>query len=217
VSSFAQPATPSSAVTVTPHTGSSWLTAAADRARAFLIRRRVPLSIALFSSLVIKDIVCGHKPHDVTDLGDLSSLLGLILVMCGLTLRSWAAGVLCKETMLTRTGPYSLIRNPLYVGSFLMMFGFCKLVGDAENLLFIAGPVLWLYLLKVRDEEQGLAERFPAEWSQYVATTPRYFPRRITSAVTKDWNLSQWLGSREYHAVASVLMAFVALKIWRIL
>jgi protein-S-isoprenylcysteine O-methyltransferase Ste14 len=216
VSSLAQPATPTPAVSA-PHSRISWLPLAIERVLDFLFRRRVPLSIALFSSLVIKDIVSGVKPHDVMDLSDASTLVGLTLVLAGLTLRSWAAGVLCKETTLTRTGPYSLIRNPLYVGSFLMMFGFGKLVGNVDNMFVIAGPVLWLYLLKVRDEEHGLAERFSTEWTQYAATTPRFFPRRLSSAVTRDWNLSQWLGSREYHAVASTLMAFVALKIWRIL
>ncbi len=216
MSSLAQPAAPNSAVSE-PQTSTCRLTVVTERVRNFVLRRRVPLSITLFSSLVIKDIVSGVKPHDITELTDSSTLAGLVLVLAGLTLRSWAAGVLCKETMLTRTGPYSLIRNPLYVGSFLMMFGFCSLVGDAVNAIVIAGPVLCLYLVKVRDEEQGLAQRFPAQWKQYAATTPRYFPRRLSSAMSRDWNLSQWLGSREYHAVASTLTAFVALKIWRIL
>ena len=216
MSSIAQPAASSPAASVSP-VSTSWLAISAERARHFMLRRRVPLSIALFSSLVIKDMVCGLKPRDVADLSDWGTLVGVALVLAGLTLRSWAAGVLCKETMLTCTGPYCLIRNPLYVGSFSMMFGFCQLVGDVQNAFVIAGPVLWLYLVKVFDEERGLAERFPRQWSQYAATTPRFFPRRLSAAMVRDWSLSQWLGSREYSAVASTLMAFVALKIWRVL
>lgn len=196
--------------------GSAWATAA-EMLRAFLLRRRVPLSIALFSWLVIGDMLAGTKPLDVTNWTDPAALAGLGLVLAGVALRSWAAGVLCKETMLTDTGPYSVVRNPLYIGSFLMMFGFCKLVGDARNALFIVGPMLWLYLLKIRVEERELAERFRGQWEAYVAATPRFFPRRYSSDLWRDWSLAQWLGGREYRAVAGTLIALVALKVWRIL
>lgn len=190
---------------------------AAEAGRNFLLRRRVPLSFALFSSLVIRDVALGLKPLDVTAWTNTAALAGLGLVLGGLALRTWAAGVLCKETMLTRTGPYSLIRNPLYVGSFLMMFGFCKLVGDSNNALFIVGPVLWLYLLKIRTEERELAERFPAHWEDYAAQTPRFFPRRLSRDVWRDWSLAHWLGGREYRAVAGTLMGLGLLKVWQLL
>lgn len=197
-------------------TGSAWA-AVTEMLRTFLLRRRVPLSIALFSWLVIGDIVSGVKPLDVADWSNPAALAGMALVLAGLALRTWAAGVLCKETMLTDTGPYSVVRNPLYIGSFLMMFGFCRLVGDARNALFIVGPVLWLYLLKIRVEERELAERFAGKWEAYAARTPRFIPRRITSDLWRDWSLAQWLGGREYRALVGTLMALVALKIWRVL
>ncbi len=98
-----------------------------------------------------------------------------------------------------------------------MMFGFCALVGDAINLIFIAGPMLGLYLLKVRDEERCLAERFPDDWPGFREQTPRFIPRRLWAAGTADWNLSQWLGASEYRAVIGTAAALVALKIWRVL
>jgi protein-S-isoprenylcysteine O-methyltransferase Ste14 len=216
VSSFAQSAT-SNPVVSDPARSDSWLAIAGRRTHGFLLRRRVKISIALFSSMVIRDMVSGAKPRDIADLTNASTLIGLGLVLAGLLLRSWGAGVLCKETLLCRTGPYSLIRHPLYVGSFMMMFGFCKLIGDAGNMLVIAGPVVWLYLLKIREEELGLLERYAGEWQEYAAATPRFFPWRVTSAIFRDWNFSQWLGSLEYRALTATLAAFVALKVWRIL
>ena len=41
-------------------------------------------------------------------------------VILGCLLRSWAAGYLFKGKRVAVGGPYALIRNPLYVGSFVL-------------------------------------------------------------------------------------------------
>jgi protein-S-isoprenylcysteine O-methyltransferase Ste14 len=184
--------------------------------REFLLRRRVKLSAMLFISLATQDYFTGVRPHDVTDWSDPGTLLGLSLVVAGLALRSWSAGVLCKETILAQTGPYGLIRNPLYVGSFLMMFGFCALLGERDDALFIAGPVLGLYLLKIAEEDRFLLGRFPAEWPAYAARTPRFFPRRLPRLSSGGWCLSQWLQSNEYRTVVTTFFAVCLLKLWRL-
>ena len=88
-------------------------------------------------------------------------------------MRSWAAGFLTKSTQLTMTGPYRLVRNPLYLGSFLMVVGICLLIGDPENIWICAAVLAVLYIPKVRSEEHFLASKFPGEWPQYAASTPR--------------------------------------------
>ncbi len=92
---------------------------------AVLIRRRILISAVLFGLLIAQDVAYGPKPLDVANYRDPWALLGGLLVVGGLALRSWSAGILRKNAELTMAGPYGLIRNPLYVGSFLMMFGFC--------------------------------------------------------------------------------------------
>jgi len=41
----------------------------------------------------------------------------------GLWVRARAAGHLHKQEILTVTGPYAFTRNPLYLGSFILMIG----------------------------------------------------------------------------------------------
>jgi protein-S-isoprenylcysteine O-methyltransferase Ste14 len=183
----------------------------------FLIRRRIVLSGLLFIALIAADVLTGVKPHDLTDYRDPASIFGLALVLSGLAIRSWSAGVLRKDRELTTTGPYRLIRNPLYVGSFLMMFGFCELIGDPKNIFYILGPVLLIYLVKVRGEEQLLSERFAAEWRQYARSTPRFIPRTARLDLTAAWSAEQWIRSREYQALATTLAALVAIKIWQVI
>jgi protein-S-isoprenylcysteine O-methyltransferase Ste14 len=183
----------------------------------FLIRRRIVLSGLLFIAPIAADVLTGVKPHDLIDYRDPTSIFGLALVLSGLAIRSWSAGVLRKDRELTTTGPYRLIRNPLYVGSFLMMFGFCELIGDPKNIFYILGPVLLMYLIKVRGEEQLLSERFAAEWRQYARSTPRFIPRTVRLDLTAAWSAEQWMRSREYQALATTLAALVAIKIWQVI
>jgi protein-S-isoprenylcysteine O-methyltransferase Ste14 len=130
----------------------------------FLARRRVRISVFIFAALIIEDVLTGVKPHDIFNPRDWESVLGCGLVFAGLAVRSWAAGVLRKTRELTTTGPYALIRNPLYIGSFLIMSGFCALIDDAENIFFIVGPVAGLYLLQVLHEERLLAKLYESRW-----------------------------------------------------
>ena len=76
----------------------------------FLVRRRVPISIAVFGILMIQNVIRGTVPHDVLNWTDYRSVAGLLTLLGGLMMRSWAAGFLTKSTQLTMTGPYRLVR-----------------------------------------------------------------------------------------------------------
>jgi protein-S-isoprenylcysteine O-methyltransferase Ste14 len=185
-----------------------------DTVAAFLVRRRILLSGIMFILLISEDFWFGPKPHDLINYRDPLSVTGGLLVVLGLALRSWSAGILRKDAELTTTGPYRLIRNPLYVGSFMMMFGFCTLIADPENFLVILGPVLLVYIVKVRQEERSLSVNFAEQWPAYFQQTPRFFPRLARTDLSADWKLSQWMRSREYQALFATIAALIAIKIW---
>jgi len=119
-----------------------------------------------------------HNPHNLANLTDYKVLLGLGLVFSGLALRSWAAGTLHKRTELTMSGPYGLVRHPLYIGSFMMMVGFCQLIDDAENIWFVLGPVLALNIYRALHEKIS-SRRVPDQWTEFARKVPRFFPRRL--------------------------------------
>jgi protein-S-isoprenylcysteine O-methyltransferase Ste14 len=183
-----------------------------ERIVAFIIRRRVALSILLFGTLLTEDVIAGVVPHDIFDWTNFKGMLGVACVLCGLAMRSWAAGFLIKDSELTTSGPYALIRNPLYLGSFLMIAGFCLVIDDRENIWIAPVMLLLIYLPKVRSEERGLASRFPEAWQRYSAATPRFVPRTLAWPQLTGWRLSQWRRSREYNAVLATMAGLVALK-----
>jgi protein-S-isoprenylcysteine O-methyltransferase Ste14 len=159
-------------------------------------------------------LVSRINPHNLTNLTDYRVLLGLGLVFAGLALRSWAAGTLHKRTQLATSGPYGVVRHPLYIGSLLMMLGFCTLVDDAENIWFVLGPILLLYILRALHEEKIISADFPDQWPAYAQQVPRFIPRRLPTNMFGDWRLSQWIKNREYQAVSAVLLGLAAVQVW---
>jgi protein-S-isoprenylcysteine O-methyltransferase Ste14 len=180
----------------------------------FLVRRRVPISLVVFAILMFEDIVMGFKPHDVANPADRHSILGLSLVFSGVGVRTWAAGTLCKTIRLTTVGIYQMVRNPLYVGSFMMMIGFVVLIDDPENIWFVLGPILLLYVFKVFNEEHALSARYRQAWKQYARSTPRFIPRTIPRNLLTGWSITQWMKNSEYKAVAGALAGLLGLRLW---
>jgi protein-S-isoprenylcysteine O-methyltransferase Ste14 len=181
-----------------------------------IVARRVPISMLLFTGLVLLDLfVIRSRPRDVLNLADPVAGAAVLLILAGLGVRSWAAGTLRKRRELATTGAYACIRHPLYFGSFLMMVGFGTLVQDPITLWVVAGPIAWLYWQAVKSEERQIAQLFPAEWPRYAATVPAFIPRRIVWPRIKDWSLGQWLANSEYQALLGAAIALVAIKLWQ--
>jgi protein-S-isoprenylcysteine O-methyltransferase Ste14 len=186
------------------------------RAGEFFLRRRVRLTAILFVVLIAEDVLNGIRPHGLLNVYDWKSMLGVSLVVGGLALRSWAAGILHKRTRLTTDGPYGIVRHPLYIGSYWMMLGFCFLIDDLENIWFVVGPVLVLYAIRAIREERTLADLFGRAWDAYARRVPRFLPRRWPRNAFGTWTLSRWRANREYNAVMGVVCGLAALQIWHL-
>lgn len=180
-----------------------------------LVDQRVSISLLVFSALVLQNVAFGHKPHAIFEFADPHVPIGLCLVLVGLGIRSWAAGVLQKGQALTTNGPYALCRNPLYLGSLMMMLGFCAILDDPKNVVVVIGLVAIVYFLTIRREEIRLTGKYAAAWKDYAAAVPRLIPYRFPRRLALDWSLRQWLKNHEYRAVAASLVGLGAIELWR--
>ncbi|GIX07655.1 MAG: hypothetical protein KatS3mg115_2058 [Candidatus Poribacteria bacterium] len=116
-----------------------------------------------------------------------SLLFGTLLLALGETIRLAAVcyiGGSCRTRgerpgkRLVREGPFELVRNPLYLGNFLIVLGVATMVARWE-LFLIAVLLFWAqYLPIVYWEERTLLEQFGEAYRQYAASVPRFFPRR---------------------------------------
>jgi hypothetical protein len=93
---------------------------------------------------------------------------------------------------LVASGPFAIIRNPLYVGNIALWMGFAISAGLpwlAPLFLVVLGLE---YHAIVRWEEQLLETRLGDRYRTYAATVPRWIPRPTTAvpdagAVTHSW------------------------------
>ena len=138
--------------------------------------------------------------------------VALVLVGLGIALRTWAQQHLHHRLrlplQLTRTGPYALIRNPLYVGNTLICVG---ATFTSELLWMVPLMLAWcvtLYTLVVRYEESVLWARYGEEYRSYAASVSRWIPRKLSrnlALVNEYWRPSLLLELRSL----LVLLPFV--------
>ena len=142
-----------------------------------------------------------------------SLLVSLVLVLPGLWLRGYAAGYVKKNEELTTTGPYAYTRNPLYLGSMLIAFGFAAASQSWLLVVLLAVLFFSIYLPTIRSEEEFLRGSFPS-FAEYARNVPRLFPRitpAVTSASRGTFSRARYLHHREYNASSGAAALYAAL------
>jgi protein-S-isoprenylcysteine O-methyltransferase Ste14 len=90
--------------------------------------------------------------------------------------RNWSAIVTVKQDHeLIRSGPYRLVRHPIYTGLLLAILGTAIAIGEWRGLVAFALMTIGL-VLKMRTEECFMVETFGAEYARYRAEVPALIP-----------------------------------------
>lgn len=80
---------------------------------------------------------------------------------------NWSGTVTVKEDhSLVKTGPYAIVRHPIYTGLLLALIGTVIVFHEMRGLIAVA-LVLVMLLLKIRTEEQFMREQFGTEYAEY--------------------------------------------------
>lgn len=144
----------------------------------FLARRRIPLTRAVAIVLgiaflgVTSRTSAGSAGHELLEF---TSYALLIVAVLG---RTWCSLYIGgrKTKQLIAAGPYSVVRNPLYVFSFLGVIG----IGLASGTITLPSVLCLLfaayYRAVVRHEERILSEFFGPVYREYMAQVPRWLP-----------------------------------------
>lgn len=145
----------------------------------------------------------------------LSIVAGSAISVVGLIIRALASGHVRKNEQLTTTGPYAYTRNPLYLGSLIIAFGFTLASHRWIIAAMAAAMLVGIYVPVIRSEEKFLRARFP-EFDNYCREVPRLWPRRSAlqgSVGAFSWDL--FWKHREYNAGlgAAAIIAFLVFKV----
>jgi protein-S-isoprenylcysteine O-methyltransferase Ste14 len=148
-------------------------------------------------------------------------IAGAILIVIGEWIR--LAGVAAAGTVTRRRsrnvqrlvtyGIFGWVRNPLYVGNFLIWMGFV-VISAVMWFLPIAILIFGIeYTLIVAYEEGVLESIFGREYLDYKTTTPRWFPRppRQREQGPHDWG-EAWRSEISTFLQYGALVAVFALK-----
>lgn len=153
----------------------------------FRYRTSIPIPIALALLL----IPAGGRSSFLS-----TSLLpiGVLVVAAGEAVRLWAVhhiGAISRTRSdrlgpLIDTGPFGLVRNPLYLGNILLWLGFAL----GARLLWLAPIIVILlafeYHAIVRWEEGLLAMRLGDPYRRYLTRVPRWIPKLAADSAVRE-------------------------------
>ena len=134
-------------------------------------------------------------------LDDHSLRAGIGYVIAGLLIRLWSNGYAIKNDKLTTSGPYAYVRNPLYVGTFLIALGFVLILkmGLLVGSLFLAA-LAFVYYNTIKSEEKMLLSKFGARYQDYCAKVSAMIPRLTPYNEGEKWpfDMQRLIFSKEY-------------------
>ena len=131
--------------------------------------RRILVKSRIFLGIVFIILVLIYGTIEVFFLAFAVSLLGELIQI-------WSSGSLEKNKVLTFRGPYSLIRNPMYLGRFLVILGAIILLNNIYILL-VYTVIYYFYMInRVKREEIHLKEIFGEPYLEYCNNVNRFIP-----------------------------------------
>lgn len=149
----------------------------------------------------------------------LSLSWSLWVVAPGAWLRGYASGYVKKNAELAISGPYAYTRNPLYLGSMLIAFGFAGASRSVWILLALAVLFAVIYAPTIRSEEEYLRGHFDS-FGEYARQVPRLLPRLtpapMARGATGRFSRALYLQHREYNVLlgAAAIYAALALRVY---
>jgi protein-S-isoprenylcysteine O-methyltransferase Ste14 len=172
--------------------------------RSVLIKLRLPLFIGV---LVVLALFARHE----------WLLPGFIVSMFGEFIQIWCFASLDKNATLTIRGPYTMVRNPMYLGRFFIPLGFLMLLGQWWLLLAYA-VIYWMYMdARVQREEAHLKPIFGAPYAEYCAQVRRFVPGWPQAGKqVAYWNGALFAQNNAGRNLLATLAAWALMAAWTI-
>jgi protein-S-isoprenylcysteine O-methyltransferase Ste14 len=150
-----------------------------DVRQEWWVRSRAWISILLLTPFAVAAAGSGPILSSDSPWRHLTETAGWTCFLAGVALRWWSTLYIGgrKRISLISEGPYSVCRNPLYVGSILIALSIAFYL---PSLTFAAGLALGsLFYISatVISEEGRLNQFFGEEYVHYCRDVPRFFPR----------------------------------------
>jgi len=146
-----------------------------------------------------------------------SLLIGTAIASLGILIRAVASGHVEKNRVLTTSGPYAYVRNPLYFGSIVIGIGFAMAARDVWVAIAIIMLFVVIYLPVIRSEEAFLRSQFP-HYEEYARRVPSLLPHTLLfRQIMSGFSRKLYFNHREYNSLlgaVAILAALVVKILW---
>ncbi len=174
----------------------------------FLKKGRTKVAIILAIWCVAESVYYREQPFTLAQ-PNVWVVIGLLLIAGGLAFRLAALGCIRKKEQLATHGVYSLCRHPLYLGSVMLAYGFCTLLGSVDNFVLLTIYFVVFYPLTILWEESRLAVRYGDAHQLYHAQTPMLLPFGAFRSGKFTWQAAMSRGGTLLLSAVVILLASV--------
>lgn len=151
----------------------------------------------------------------------ISEILGIVFILLGQLFRASARGYKSEYSSqgltLVQGGPYSLVRNPMYLGILLIGLGIVLVLFEWWVAILFLLIFIVRYILLIFKEEKKLLQVFSGEYQKYMQRVPRLSPS-LSMLFEKD--VSEYLPlrltwlKREIGSIFAVLFVVLSIESW---
>jgi protein-S-isoprenylcysteine O-methyltransferase Ste14 len=189
----------------------------------FRYRSYLPLAIILIIAIAMRDYTYFRNDYKLDLLWELGCLF---IAFTGLAIRMYTIGYVPKGTsgrntqkqvadVLNTTGIYSVVRNPLYLGNFLMWFA----VGLLTRAWWVSALIIMVFYAYheriIFAEEEFLRRKFGEEFLRWASVTPAFIPNfKLWVSSDREFSLNTVI-KREYHGFFGIILIFSFLEAMR--
>ena len=147
-----------------------------------------------------------------------SVAIGFFLILAGMFFRAWAAGYISKDTVLATKGPYSLTRNPLYFGNFVLGIGIAVSGNNLYSYAIFFGYYLLFFPFLMALEHRRLRKQFGEQYVEWSQKSHSFFPK-LKKVKERDFNISYYMKNKEYRVLyfSLFIIAVMILKVLKII
>lgn len=148
---------------------------------AWAVQFRQPVSLLVILACIMFMLATPASWPEQTLVGQALGAVAFVLVVIAALGRVWCSVYISgyKEDRVVDAGPYAIVRNPLYVCSFLGAIGLGLATRRLSILVLLAVAFLVYYPVVVFAEEHNLRAKFGHVYEEYMRHTPRFWPRRL--------------------------------------
>ncbi len=139
--------------------------------------------------------------------------VSVVIVSLGQIWRCWSAGAIglyrgenVKALKLATSGPYALMRNPLYFGNFVIGLGWSIIAGKFAVIIFAVSFYVLYVLVIIPHEEVFLRAKFGHEYEEYCGRVKMFWPVKIDIDELKapvNWEIVR---KSEIHTIISTII-----------